>query len=170
MAKGTCSVCAAPPAVQSAINSQLEKRVPLRKIASESAFSRASLSRHARSCISRRAVTEHRSLIGDVTSGKARLILAQPHVTLSQVNGRPTMTLDASKLVFAPLFGNSPIIAEGELLETDVVFEVVYEAPIDLEARAVEVALAKAETEAREQAEIAEAEAALQTARVPTEN
>jgi hypothetical protein len=158
MAKGTCSVCAAPPAVQAAINAQLEKRVPLRKIAAESAFSRASLSRHARACISRRLVNEHRSLIGDATSGKARLILAQPSVAIAQVNGRPTMNVDTTgKLVYAPLFGNGPIIAESELLESDVVFEVVYEAPIDMTARAAEVAAAKAK-----------AQAALQPAEIPT--
>jgi hypothetical protein len=157
MAKGTCSICAAPVAVQAAINEQLEKRVPLRKIASESAFSRASLSRHARACISRRLVSEHRSLIGDVTSGKARLIIAQPSVAISQVNGRPRMNVDTGKLVYAPLFGNGPIIAEGELLDSDVVFEVVYEAPIDMEARAAEVAAVKAK-----------AEAALNPAEIPT--
>jgi hypothetical protein len=168
MAKGTCSVCAAPPAVQSAINEQLERRIPLRKIAAESAFSRASLSRHARACISRRLVSEHRSLIGDVTSGKARLILAQPHAAIYLKDGRPTMTLDTSTLVYAPLFGNGPIIPENELLDSDVIFQVEYEKPVDLVARAAEVRAAKAETEAREQAEIAEAEAALKSAEIPT--
>jgi hypothetical protein len=165
MAKGTCSICAAPPEVQAAVNSQLERRIPLRKIASQSAFSRASLSRHARACISRRLVSEHRSLISDVTSGRARLIIGQPHVDLrTERDGRPMMVVDTGKLVYAPLFGNGPIIEEGELLESDVIFEVSYAKAIDLEARAAEVKAARAEAEARKQAEIAEAEAALKSA------
>ena len=60
----TCSICESP--VLGSINAQLEAGVPLRKIASQSAFSRASLSRHARGCLNRQRTVQHGSKTDDL--------------------------------------------------------------------------------------------------------
>jgi hypothetical protein len=130
MAQG-CSICSAPREIQNAVNSQLGKRVPLRKIAAESAFSRASLSRHARACLSRRTLAEHKTL------ETARLVFAHHPARIEERNhdGRvllfkiPDMT---AKLVYETQGGT--IILESQLRDSDCVVEITYEAPLKAEA------------------------------------
>jgi len=157
MAHDDCKFCSLPPEVRAAMESARAQGATYRALEKLSGrtISRPSICRHFQRCVPRTRIIEHGSLLGGIASGRTRVILAQPHVTLSQVNGRPTMNVDTGTLVYAPLFGNGPIIPEAELLESDVVFEVEYEPAVNMEARAAEIAAVKAEAEAREAAESA---------------
>lgn len=61
MAKGICSVCAAPPDVVQAVNEAIRKREKFRELAARTAFSRAALHRHSKKCIPRNILAEHKA-------------------------------------------------------------------------------------------------------------
>lgn len=61
MAKGICSVCAAPPDVLAAVNDAIRKHEKFRDLAARTAFSRAALHRHSQKCVSRDTLSSHKS-------------------------------------------------------------------------------------------------------------
>jgi|HubBroStandDraft_6_1064221.scaffolds.fasta_scaffold845192_1 hypothetical protein len=171
MARDQCIYCDLPSEVRAALDNARAQGETLRELARKSKISRASLGRHFQRCVPRTRIIEHGSSQGDIESGRTRVLLAQPHVTLSQVNGLPMMNVDTSKLVYSknPHFPHSrePLTDEESKhlvlrkeIESLLIVQVDYDPPVDF-ATVRAAAQAKADAEAREAAEQAEAEAAL---------
>ena len=57
----TCSICAAPPDVVEAVNSQLARHVRMRDIASAAGFSKSAIHRHSQKCVPRQMLEQHKS-------------------------------------------------------------------------------------------------------------
>jgi hypothetical protein len=64
MARGECSICAAPANVRQAIDDSLDKGDKLRPLATRSGLSRATLSRHNRRCRVRTTLENYRHASG----------------------------------------------------------------------------------------------------------
>jgi hypothetical protein len=157
MTRDQCIYCDLPSEIRAALDKARAQGETLRELARKSKISRASLGRHFQRCVPRTRIIEHGSSQGDIESGRTRVILAQPHVELTQVNGLPSMNVDTTKLVYsaAPHFPHSrePLTDETESV---VIVQVDYDPPVDF-ATVRAANQAKAEAEAREAAEQAEA-------------
>jgi hypothetical protein len=83
-----CGICSAPQAVRAAIDAALtaQPRVKsLRELENETAFSRATLSRHFRRCLPKAVMLEHRAKTKiNVAGSKRRTIVAWPDVPLCE--------------------------------------------------------------------------------------
>jgi hypothetical protein len=135
----TCSICSAPREVRDAVNDAHEKGSTLREIQK---LSSGTLSRASLSRHFRKCLNKVR--LSSMAAPTGRLVVVYPN--------------ERGEYIDPP--GTRP---------EDIAVEIHYEKPIDMEARAKEVAAVKAKAAAREAAEAAAAEAALETARVSTE-
>ena len=131
----TCSICSAPREVRDAVNDAHEKGSTLREIQkiSGGTLSRASLSRHFRNCLNKVRIVQH----GSFASG--RLLRKNPSGGFCDQN-------------------TWQHVLDSQVKDNDVELVIEYAAPVDLVARAAEVAAVKAK-----------AEAALQPAEIPAE-
>jgi hypothetical protein len=130
----TCSICGAPREVRDAVNDAHEKGSTLREIQK---LSGGTLSRASLSRHFRKCLNKMRVSSMAFTGG--RLVVVYPN--------------EHGEYIDPP--GTRP---------EDIALEVHYEKPIDMVARAAEVAAVKAKAAAREAAEVAAAEAVLKTA------
>jgi hypothetical protein len=67
---GSCSICAAPAEVQSAINRGLAARVKLRILAQESGLSKSAIHRHSQKCIARQTLNTFKSARFNANTGR----------------------------------------------------------------------------------------------------
>jgi hypothetical protein len=67
---GSCSICAAPAEVQSAINRGLAARVKLRILAQESGLSKSAIHRHSQKCIARQTLKTFKAARFNAATGR----------------------------------------------------------------------------------------------------